>query len=89
MIVLPAHIERVFQQTDGSWNAKISFGELNPEQVTKLAEIAGRALVSGFTVADDFTKQEKTLMQQIAAKFVSMTRKEAGKVEDDSFDIWK
>ena len=86
MIVLPAHIERVFQQTDGSWNCKISFGELNPEQVTKLAAISGKALVSGFTLAEDFTKQEKTLMQQIAAKFAAITKKEAKAKEDD---IWK
>ena len=86
MIVLPAHIERVFQQTDGSWNAKVSFGELNPEQVTKLAAISGKALVSGFTLAEDFTKEERTLMQQIAAKFAAITKKEAKAKEDD---IWK
>ena len=89
MIVLPAHIERVFQQTDGSWNCKISFGELNPEQVTKLAAISGKALVAGFTIAEDFTKQERTLMQQIAAKFAKLTRKQAEEAEDNSFDIWK
>ena len=85
MIVLPAHIERIFQQVDGSWNCKISFGELNPEQVTKLAAISGKALVSGFTLAEDFTKQEKTLMQQIAAKFVKLGRKQAEEKETKSY----
>ena len=81
MIILPAHIERVFTQVDGSWNAKVSFGELGAEQVAKLAKVSGKALVVSFTLADDFTEEEKTLMQQIAAKFVKLTKGQAEKEE--------
>ena len=85
MIVLPAHIERVFTQIDNSWNAKVCFGELEPEQVAKLAKVSGQALVVGFVLAEDFTPEEKTLMQQIAAKFVKLNKAEATEKEKD---IW-
>lgn len=87
MIVLPCHIERVFTQVDNAWYAKISFGELNPEQVQKIAQISGKALVVGFTLADDFTHEEKTLMQQIAAKFSKLMREQAKEKETEG-DIW-
>ncbi len=76
MITLPAHIERIFAQNDGSWNAKISFGEMKSEDIAELAKANGKVVMIHITLANEFTEKEKEVIE--AAKI------EVNKI--DSFD---